>query len=36
LAGRADALVSGDDDLLTLKVFRGIPIITVAEWLRWR
>lgn len=36
LAGRADALVSGDEDLLTLKSFRGIPIITPAEWVRRR
>ncbi|MEA1053209.1 putative toxin-antitoxin system toxin component, PIN family [Lamprobacter modestohalophilus] len=34
LAGRVDVLVSGDDDLLTLKAFRGIPIITAAEWVR--
>ncbi len=34
LAGRADAVVSGDDDLLSLNVFRGIPIITAAEWVR--
>ena len=33
LAGRADYLVSGDDDLLTLHPFRGIPIITPAAFL---
>jgi putative PIN family toxin of toxin-antitoxin system len=26
--GRADAIISGDADLLTLDMFRGIPIIT--------
>lgn len=28
LAGRCDAIVSGDDDLLVLEVFRDIPILT--------
>jgi putative PIN family toxin of toxin-antitoxin system len=30
--GRADVIVSGDDDLLTLDTFRGIPIITPAAF----
>jgi uncharacterized protein len=31
LAARADVMVSGDKDLLVLKAFRGIPIVTVAQ-----
>jgi putative PIN family toxin of toxin-antitoxin system len=31
LAARADLVVSGDDDLLSLKSFNGIPIFTVAQ-----
>jgi putative PIN family toxin of toxin-antitoxin system len=31
LAARADLIVSGDDDLLSLKSFNGIPIVTVAQ-----
>ena len=31
LASRADLVVSGDDDLLSLKSFRSIPIVTVAQ-----
>lgn len=31
LAAHADWIVSGDDDLLTLKEFQHIPIITAAE-----
>lgn len=34
LAARADLIVSGDDDLLTLKDFQGIPIVSPAEALR--
>lgn len=34
LAARADLIVSGDDDLLSLKRFAGIPIVTVAQALR--
>lgn len=30
--GRADAIVSGDADLLALDAFRGIPIITPAAF----
>jgi putative PIN family toxin of toxin-antitoxin system len=30
--GRADAIVSGDDDLLVLDTFRGIPIISAAAF----
>lgn len=33
LAARADIIVSGDDDLLSLKVFQGIPIVMVARGL---
>jgi len=32
--GRADYVVSGDDDLLTLGSYQGIPIVTAAEFLR--
>lgn len=32
--GKADALVTGDGDLLVLHPFRGIPIIGPAEFLR--
>ncbi len=28
ISGRADVIISGDADLLTLDMFRGIPIIT--------
>jgi len=31
VAARADAIVSGDKDLLSMKSFEGIPIITVRE-----
>lgn len=31
--GRADVLVSGDDDLLVLHPFQGIPIVRPAEFL---
>lgn len=31
LAARADLIVSGDDDLLTLKEFQQIPIVTASE-----
>lgn len=34
LAANANFIVSGDKDLLTLKVFREIPIVTVAEAMR--
>jgi putative PIN family toxin of toxin-antitoxin system len=34
LAARADLIVSGDDDLLSLKSFRGVPIVTVAQAVR--
>ena len=33
LAARADLIVSGDDDLLALGSFQGIPIVTPAECL---
>ena len=32
--GKADAIVSGDRHLLALKIFRGIPIVTVREFIR--
>jgi putative PIN family toxin of toxin-antitoxin system len=31
--GRADLIVTGDNDLLTLRPFRGIAILTPAEYL---
>ena len=31
LAARADLIVSGDDDLLVLKDFNGMPIVTAAQ-----
>ena len=34
LAARVDLIVSGDDDLLVLRVFEGIPIVTPAEALQ--
>lgn len=34
IAAKADAIVSGDKDLLRLKYFREIPILTPAEFLR--
>jgi putative PIN family toxin of toxin-antitoxin system len=34
IAARADLIVSGDDDLVALKEFQGIPIVTAAEALR--
>ncbi|RRR76117.1 MAG: putative toxin-antitoxin system toxin component, PIN family [Candidatus Viridilinea halotolerans] len=33
LAARAEAIVSGDDDLLTLQVFQAIPILTASAFL---
>lgn len=34
LAAEAELIVSGDNDLLTLKMFREIPIMTAAEAIR--
>ena len=34
LAARADLIVSGDDDLLVLKNFNGVPIVTAAQAVR--
>ena len=31
--GDVDFIISGDNDLLSLKEFRGIPIITASEYL---
>ena len=36
LNGRADVLVSGDADLLTLNPFRGIAIVTPADYIAQR
>ena len=33
IAGRADVIVSGDDDLLVLNPFEGIPIVVPADFL---
>ncbi len=33
IAGRADVIVSGDDDLLVLNPFEGIPIVRPADFL---
>ena len=33
-AAQVDLIVSGDDDLLSLRTFRGIPIVTPAETLQ--
>jgi putative PIN family toxin of toxin-antitoxin system len=33
LAGRAQAIVTGDKALLALKDFEGIPVVTLAAWL---
>lgn len=32
--GKADYLISGDEDLLVLNPFRGIPILTARDFLR--
>lgn len=34
VSGRAEVVVSGDRDLLALNPFRGIPIVSPAEFLR--
>ena len=31
LAAGVDAIVSGDDDLISMKVFEGIPILTARQ-----
>lgn len=36
LRGQADAIVTGDGDLLTMNPFEGIPILTPAAWLTQR
>jgi uncharacterized protein len=33
LAARADAIVSGDKDLLILSAYQGIPILNAAQYL---
>lgn len=33
VCGKADCIISGDDDLLILNPFRGIPILTPKEFL---
>ena len=35
VSGKADCLVSGDQDLLTLHPFRDIPILTASAFLDW-
>lgn len=35
LAAQADLIVSGDQDLLVLQAFEGIPILTAAQALEW-
>ena len=35
LAGRADCIVTGDEDLLTLHPFHGLPILRPTDFLRW-
>lgn len=35
-SGKADCIISGDDDLLDLNPFRKIPIITPREFLSWK
>lgn len=35
VCGRATSLISGDQDLLVLNPFRGIPILTPAQFLQW-
>lgn len=32
LSAKADCIVTGDQDLLTLNPFRGVPILTVAQF----
>lgn len=34
LAGQADWIISGDDHLLSLKHYKGIPIVTPRQFLR--
>jgi len=34
--GRAQVIVTGDEDLLVLNPFRGIPIIRPADYLEWK
>jgi len=35
LSGDADCLISGDDDLLVLSPFRGLPILKPKEFLSY-
>ncbi|MEM1041534.1 MAG: putative toxin-antitoxin system toxin component, PIN family [Bacteroidota bacterium] len=35
LSGNADCIVTGDDDLLVLHPFRGIPILIPRDFLDW-
>jgi putative PIN family toxin of toxin-antitoxin system len=35
VSGLASCVVSGDEDLLTMHPFRGIPILTPAQFLEW-
>ncbi|HEV6965978.1 putative toxin-antitoxin system toxin component, PIN family [Roseateles sp.] len=36
MAAHADLIVSGDEDLLVLKAFAGVPIVTVAQAIKSR
>ena len=35
VSGEATCIVSGDDDLLVMHPYRGIPILTPSEFLNW-
>jgi putative PIN family toxin of toxin-antitoxin system len=34
ILGNVDRIISGDNDLLVLKAYRGIPIITASEYIK--
>lgn len=36
VGGKADVIVSGDDDLIALHVYEGIPIMTAPHFLAWQ
>jgi len=35
VSAKVDAVVSGDDDIVSLRRYQGIPIMKVAEFFRW-
>jgi predicted nucleic acid-binding protein len=35
VGGKADVIVSGDEDLVTLGVYENVPIMTAAQFLVW-